>query len=54
MGGEGYALEYAVSDAALAQLMSREDARSNFPRRSPSEMYKLPPGCVEDCMEMAR
>jgi hypothetical protein len=54
MGGEGYAFEGAASDTALAQLRSRENlARSDFPRRSPSEIYELSPRCVEDCMEMA-
>lgn len=53
MGGEGYALERALSDTALAQLRSREKlARSAFPRRSPSEMYEFSRRCVEDCMEM--
>jgi len=52
MGGEGYALERAPSDAALAQLKSREKrARSDLPRRSPSEMYELSRRGVGDCME---
>jgi len=53
MGGEGYALERALSDTALAQLRSRENlARSDFPRRSPSGMYEGSRRYVEDCMEM--
>jgi hypothetical protein len=41
MGGEGYALERALSDTALAQLRSRENlARSSFPRRSPSGVFE--------------
>jgi hypothetical protein len=53
MGGEGYALNRALSDTALAQLRSRENlARSDFPRRSPSEMYELSRRYVKDCMEM--
>ena len=52
MGGEGYALERALSDTALAQLRSREKrARSDIPRRSPSEMYGLSRRKVKDCME---
>lgn len=42
MGGEGYALNRALSDTALPQLRSREKrARSDFPRRSPSEVYEV-------------
>jgi hypothetical protein len=53
MGGEGYALKRALSDTALAQLRSRENlARSDFPRRSPSEMYELSRRYVEDCMDV--
>lgn len=53
MGGEGYALNRALSDTALAQLRSRENlARSDFPRRSPSEMFELSRRYVKDCMEM--
>jgi hypothetical protein len=53
MGGEGYALDRALSDTALAQLRSRENcARSDFPRRSPSEMYGVSRYDVEDCMGM--
>lgn len=52
MGGEGYALERALSDAALAQLRSREKrARSDLPRRSPSEIYEVSRRAVGDCME---
>lgn len=52
MGGEGYALCRAISDTALAQLRSRENrARSDFPRRSPSDMYEVWRNGVEDCME---
>lgn len=41
MGGEGYALERAMSDTALAQLRSRENrARSDLPRRSPRGIYE--------------
>lgn len=52
MGGEGYALERALSDAALAQLRSMEKrARSDLPRRSPSDMFELSRRGVGDCME---
>lgn len=52
MGGDGYALGRALSGATLAQLRSREKrARSDLPRRSPSEMYELSRRAVEDCME---
>lgn len=53
MGGDGYALDRALSDTALAQLKSREKrARSDFPRRSPSEIYEVSLGDIEECMEM--
>ena len=53
MGGEGYALKRALSDTALAQLRSRENlARSDFPRRSPTEINELSRQYVKDCMEM--
>jgi len=54
MGGEGYALEGAVSETSLAQPRSREKrARSDLPRRSPSEMFGLlARRCVEDFMEV--
>jgi len=53
MGGEGYALERAMSDTALAQLESRENlARSDFPRRSPSEIFEWSWRYVGDCMEL--
>jgi hypothetical protein len=53
MGGEGYALEQAMSDTALAQLKSRENlARSDFPRRSPSEVFEWSWRYVGDCMEL--
>lgn len=54
MGGEGYALERAQSDATLPQFKSRENrARSGFPRRSPSKVDGgvLERG-VENCMEV--
>lgn len=52
MGGEGYALERALSVAALAQLRSKEDrARSAFPRRSPSEIFEVSIEGLEDCMD---
>ena len=54
MGGEGYALERALSDTALAQLRSKENcARSVLPRRWPSDTYDGWWYGVEDCMEMA-
>jgi hypothetical protein len=53
MGGEGYALERALSDTALAQLRSNEKcARSDFPRRWPSVVYDVWRCGVEDCMEI--
>jgi len=54
MGGEGYALEGAMSATSLAQPRSREKrARSDFPRRSPSEIFELlAPRCVKDFMEV--
>jgi hypothetical protein len=53
MGGEGYALDRALSDTALAQLRSREKcARSDLPRRWPSDMYEFWWYGVKDCMEM--
>jgi hypothetical protein len=53
MGGEGYALDRALSDTALAQLRSREKcARSDFPRRWPSVVYEVWWCSVEDCMRM--
>ncbi len=55
MGGEGYALERALSDAALAQLRSREKrARSDLPRRSPRDVYEVSRRAVGDCMEKTR
>lgn len=53
MGGEGYALERAPSDTALAQLKSMENlARSDFPRRSPSDISDCSGRFGRDCMEM--
>lgn len=52
MGGEGYALERALSDTSLAQLKSKEKrARSDFPRRSPSGVYEWSWCTVKDCMD---
>ncbi len=54
MGGDGYALLRAESDTPLAQLRSREKrARSDFPRRSPSDMFEYSGQYVEDCMKEA-
>lgn len=53
MGGDGYALLRAVSDTLLAQLRSRENlARSDLPRRSPSDIFKESRQCIEDCMKV--
>jgi hypothetical protein len=52
MGGDGYALLRAQSDTPLAQLRSRENrARSDLPRRSPSDMYEESRQYVKDCMK---
>jgi hypothetical protein len=54
MGGDGYALLRAESDTPLAQLRSRENrARSDLPRRSPSDMFEESGQYVKDCMKEA-
>jgi hypothetical protein len=54
MGGDGYALLRAESDTPLAQLRSRENrARSDLPRRSPSDVFEVSGQYVKDCMKEA-
>jgi hypothetical protein len=54
MGGDGYALLRAESDTPLAQLRSRENrARSDLPRRSPSDIFEESGPYVKDCMKEA-
>ena len=53
MGGDGYAQLRAESDTPLAELDSSENlARSDLPRRSPSDIFEVSLQYVEACIKL--